>query len=152
MRSVLSILGSSKPEGLRAILRVIVAGLMLTAVSFVNGVPVIPEASATDKFEMRCGWFDNPTPGNISLYDRDGEWIIGVQGGHQVEGDWEWPAFSPRQTVSTNAGSYGYGYACLQVQVNSQTHKVLAIKSTRAQSLAACRQDRSLRRWEPMFK
>ena len=44
------------------------------------------------KSEMRCGWFSNPTPGNASLYDRDGEWIIGVQGGYQADGDW--PAFS----------------------------------------------------------
>lgn len=35
---------------------------------------------------QRCGWLDNPTPGNASLYDKDGEWTIAVQGGHQGEG------------------------------------------------------------------
>jgi len=91
---------------------------LLTAVTFVNGQPVTPETAASDKFETRCGWFDNPTPGDISLYDRDGEWTIGVQGGCQVKGDWDWPAFTPRQRMATNADSYSYGCACLQVQVN----------------------------------
>ncbi len=36
-------------------------------------------------YETRCGWFDNPTPANYSLYDKDSEWIIGVQGGYQVD-------------------------------------------------------------------
>jgi hypothetical protein len=31
---------------------------------------------------QRCGWFDNPTSGNAWLYDRDGEWTVGIQGGH----------------------------------------------------------------------
>jgi hypothetical protein len=42
------------------------------------------------------------------FYDRDGEWTIGVQGGYQVEKDWEWAAFKRGQWVKTNAGSYGY--------------------------------------------
>ncbi len=25
---------------------------------------------------VRCGWLDNPSPGNASLYDKDGEWTI----------------------------------------------------------------------------
>jgi Protein of unknown function (DUF4087) len=47
------------------------------------------------QLETRCGWFSNPTPANASLFDRDGEWIIGVQGGYQAEGDW--PDFEPGQ-------------------------------------------------------
>lgn len=37
---------------------------------------------AADKTELRCGWFDNPSPANATLLDGDGEWIIGMQGGH----------------------------------------------------------------------
>ncbi|HEX8495491.1 MAG TPA: DUF4087 domain-containing protein [Pyrinomonadaceae bacterium] len=131
---------------------IIIGYLLLAAVAFVSGHPGLPVESEATQFETRCGWLDNPTPANLSLFDRDGEWIIGVQGGHQVEGDWEWPTFRPRQWVSTNAGSYGYGCACLQLRVDKETHKVLEIKSARARLLSVCRRDRSLKRWRHMFK
>ncbi len=103
--------------------------------------------SASAGFETRCGWFSNPTPANIWLYDRDGEWTIGVQGGHQVEGDWDWPDFKPKQWVETN-GHYGYGCVCMQMRVNKQTREVVEIKSSRARPLSACRKDRALNRWK----
>ncbi len=98
-------------------------------------------------FETRCGWFSNPTPANIWLYDRDGEWTIGVQGGYQVEEEWDWPKFKPRQWVETN-GNYGYGCACLQLRVDKETGRVLEIKSARARPLSACQRDRALKKWE----
>lgn len=123
--------------------------LLLTGVAFSNApFRMAGAATADEQFETRCGWFVNPTPANISLYDREDEWIIGVQGGYQVEGDWDWPDFKPGQWVSTNAGSYGYGCACLQLRVNRQTHEVLEIKSSRPRSLAACRKDQALKRWK----
>ena len=131
---------------------IIVGCLLLVAALFVNGHPRPLEVSEGDQFETRCGWFSNPTPANIWLYDRDGEWIIGEQGGHQVEGDWDWPAFKPGQWVRTNTGSYGYGCACLRLRANSETHEVLEIQSTSARSLATCRQDQSLKKWKRMFK
>ncbi len=134
-------------------LRLIIVGcLLLVMTVFANGHPGLLAKSEATQFETRCGWLSNPTPANISLYDRDGEWIIGVQGGYQVEGDWDWPAFKPRQWVVTNAGSYGYGCACLQVRVNKETEKVLEIRSSRARTLAVCRQERSLKRWKQLFK
>ena len=93
---------------------------------------------------MRCGWFSNPTPANASLFDRDGEWIIGVQGGYQAEGDW--PEFKAGQWVETN-GHYGYGCACLRVRVNRSTRRVIAIESAQARALSACRRDPALRKW-----
>jgi len=104
--------------------------------------------SEAKQFETRCGWFFNPTPANVWLYDRDAEWTIGVQGGYQVEDDWDWPTFKRGQWVKTNAGDYGYGCACMQVRVNSQTHEVLKIKSARARPLAVCRQDPALKKWK----
>ena len=94
--------------------------------------------------ETRCGWFSNPTPANASLYDRDAEWIIGVQGGHQAEGDW--PEFASGQWVKTN-GNYGYGWACMRVQTNGKTHEVSTIESAQARALSACRNDAALKRW-----
>ena len=103
-------------------------------------------------FETRCGWFSNPTPGNIWLNDRDGEWIIGIQGGYQIEGDWDWPEFKKGQWIRTNAGSYGYGCACMQVRVDKETNRVLEIKGARSRPLAACRKEPSLKKLERTFK
>jgi len=127
---------------------IVVVFLILTTVAFAYGQSKKPKPSAVNQFETRCGWFDNPTPGNFWLYDRDGEWTIGVQGGYQVEGDWDFPNFKPKQWIVTNAGSYGYGCACLQVRVDRETHHVLEIKSSRARPLSACRQDKFLKKWE----
>lgn len=101
-------------------------------------------AVATAAAETRCGWFDNPTPGNASLHDRADQWIVGVQGGHQAEGDW--PSFGPKQWVETN-GHYGYGCACMTVEVDRESGRVLEIKSARARPLSACRRDPALKRW-----
>ncbi|HEY9404300.1 MAG TPA: DUF4087 domain-containing protein [Pyrinomonadaceae bacterium] len=122
----------------------IVGCLLFAAVALVSGRPATPDAPAVSQLETRCGWFSNPTPGNASLHDRDDEWIIGVQGGYQAEGDW--PTFGPRQWVETNV-HYGHGCACLRLRVNRETHRVIEIKSARARPLAACRRDRLLRKW-----
>lgn len=129
----------------------IVCCLLLVIAAFADGHPGLTGDSEAAQFETRCGWFSNPTPANVSLYDRNAEWIIGVQGGHQVEGDWEWPAFKPRQWVSTNVGSYGYGCVCMRLRVDKETHRVLEIKSSSARPLSACRRDRSLRKWKDIF-
>lgn len=102
-------------------------------------------------YETRCGWFSNPTPANVSLFDRDGEWVIGTQGGYQVEGYWDWPEFDESQWVNTN-GHYGYGCACLKVQVNAEAKEIIAIKSARVRPLKACRQDAALKRWQGSFQ
>ena len=121
----------------------IVICLLLAFAAFVSAQARRPVAPAVEQFETRCGWFDNPTPANASLHDRNGEWIISVQGGHQAEGDW--PSFKPGQWVETN-GHYGYGCACLRLRVNRETHRVMEIDSARARPLGACRRDRSLRK------
>ena len=114
---------------------------------FANGHSGLHGEATATRFEMRCGWLSNPTPANIWFYDRDAEWTIGVQGGYQVEGDWEWPIFKPGQWVRTNI-NYGYGCACLRLRVDKQTQKVVEIKSSSARPLAACRKDQSLKKWK----
>ena len=94
------------------------------------------------KVQTRCGWFDNPTPGNASLFDRDGEWVIGIQGGHQADGDW--PEFSDAQWVDTN-GHHGHGCACLDAVVSASTHEVMRITTAHAKALAVCRRDHALK-------
>lgn len=123
---------------------VIVTCLLLGFAALVSARPGRTRAPAAAKFETRCGWYSHPTPANASLHDRDGEWVVGVQGGHQAEGDR--PSFKPAQWVRTN-GHYGHGCACLRLRADRETHRVIEIGSARARPLAACRRDRSLRKW-----
>jgi hypothetical protein len=123
-------------------LSVVIVLLVIAVIAVAQ--PTLPNRSGSAGFENRCGWFSNPTPANAWLYDRDGEWTIGVQGGYSAEGDW--PDFKPAQWVRTN-GEYGYGCACLQLRVDKQTHNVLEIKSARARPLAQCRRDPALKKW-----
>ena len=134
-------------KNVRKLTSLVVCYLLLAAAVVVNGQSRPAGGSAIKQFETRCGWFSNPTPANISLYDRYGEWIIGAQGGYQVEGDWDWPSFKGGQWVETNV-RYGYGCACMQLRVNRRTNEVLEIKSSRARPLAACRRDPSLKKWK----
>jgi hypothetical protein len=127
---------------------IIVGGLLVGAFFFSDARPNSAGPAAAAVLETRCGWFTNPTPGNVWLYDREAEWTLGVQGGYQVPGDWPWPKFKRGQWVVTNAGDHGYGCVCLQLRVNKQTHEVLEIKTARGRPLQQCRQDPSLKKWK----
>jgi hypothetical protein len=91
---------------------------------------------------LRCGWYDNPTPGNVWLTDKDGEWTISEQAGHEAAGNW--PQFTRAQWVTTN-NHYGHGCACLKVLANAQTREVSKILSARAVPLTQCRSDPALK-------
>ncbi|EMO30148.1 PF13316 domain protein, partial [Leptospira interrogans serovar Bataviae str. HAI135] len=39
-------------------------------------IAAFPLFAKENVLETRCGWFHNPSPANITLYDRDGEWIL----------------------------------------------------------------------------
>jgi hypothetical protein len=139
--------GSSPTSGTTLNMKLLTSGLIvcaLFAVLFAGGQQRTVEATATQPLENRCGWFSNPGPANASLHDRDAEWIIGVQGGYQAEGDW--PDFGPGQWVKTNV-NYGYGCACLKVTVDREKQQVIKIESARARPLSVCRSDRALKRW-----
>jgi hypothetical protein len=99
-------------------------------------------AAAAAKPQTRCGWFDNPTPGNAWLHDRDGEWTIAIQGVYEAQGDW--PQFKDSQWVPVN-GSHGYGCACIKAVVNAKTGQIVSIISANARPLSACRKDRALK-------
>jgi hypothetical protein len=119
-------------------------------------MPAAPNAVAprpSPPGELRCGWFENPTPGNAWLTDRHGQWLVGAQGGHQAEGDW--PQFGRQRWVRTN-GHYGHGCACMRVRTQGRPPQpgsasngagellVLQIYSARSRPLSVCRQDRHL--------
>lgn len=105
---------------------------------------VAASAHAADSdLQRRCGWLENPSPANVSLTDRDGEWFIGTQGGAQAEGDWT-PEFAKGQWVQSGNANYGYGCACISMQVDVQSHQVLRVANPQAKPLSACRSDRRL--------
>ncbi len=106
---------------------------------------VMPPGLAKPPLQWRCGWLNNPTPSNIWLADRDGEWLITVQGGYQTPGDWPWPDFKDNEWIVTNAGEHGYGCACLQMRVNPQTRRALEIKKAYSKPLKACRREPGLK-------
>jgi|SRR5690242_8970411 len=102
-------------------------------------------AAVAAKPQTRCGWFDNSTPGNASLQDRDRKWTIAIQGSYEAAGDW--PQFEDSQWVPVN-GLHGYGCACIKAVVDADTGRVVSILSARARPLGACRRDRALK--EPL--
>jgi len=116
-----------------------------SVISVGSGItPSFPAQASSAGFLNRCGWIDNPTPANWWLTDRDGEWVIGAQGGHQAEGDLpEFPNNS-QYWVKTN-GNYGYGCACLMMRANPNDKQVIQIKSGRALPLSKCRLDPALK-------
>ncbi|MBK9237862.1 MAG: DUF4087 domain-containing protein [Rhodoferax sp.] len=118
--------------------------LLVLALSGVS-VAALP---TTSPMATRCGWFDNPTPGNATLSDRDEDWIISMQGAHQAKGPW--PRFNPKQWVRTGVGSAGYGCACVKASVDVSTQLVMEIASSRPLPLSTCRKDPALRGKEPV--
>ncbi|QDH71808.1 DUF4087 domain-containing protein [Lysobacter alkalisoli] len=100
------------------------------------------DAEPTARHETRCGWFENPTPGNAWLTDRDRTWTIAMQGGAQAEGDW--PGFDDEQWVATNGPHYGYGCACMSVTVDAGQGRILTIRDAQARPLSLCRADTAL--------
>ena len=93
--------------------------------------------------ERRCGWLHNPTPANWWLVDRDGEWLIGAQGGYQAPGMDEMPDMTTAGWVETNV-HYGYGCACMDVTVDRRTRRITRIASARPLPLRQCERDRAL--------
>ncbi len=94
--------------------------------------------------ERRCGWLRNPTPGNWSLIDRNGEWLLSAQGGHEAEGLEAMPDMTGAGWVVTNGVSYGHGCACLTVEADPKGRRILRLLAAQALPLARCRADRSL--------
>jgi uncharacterized protein YqjF (DUF2071 family) len=114
---------------------------LLTISALISCLPFILAANAT---ETRCGWLQNPTPGNSFLTDRHGTWIISAQGGYQAAGiDDNMPSINEREYVTTN-GSYGYACACLRVVADRNQMRIVTIQSGRQLPLRTCRQDPNL--------
>lgn len=127
--------GRFVPElGMAASLMLILL-LAISAVALADGAPF-----ATVR--TRCGWFDNPSPGNATLADRDGEWTVATQGEPSATG--LWPTFKRSQWVRTGNGNAGYGCACLKAREDAERHSIIHIMEAHANALSVCRRDAKL--------
>ena len=59
---------------------------------------------------------------DATLVDRDGEWLIGAQGGYQAPGMDNLPDMTTAGWVESN-GHYGHGCACMDVTVDRRTRR-----------------------------
>jgi hypothetical protein len=93
--------------------------------------------------ERRCGWLDNPTPGNFWLRDADGEWTLSEQGGYEAEDFDRMPSDDSGERVVTNGSSYGYSCICLQVEteVRGRQRLIRRVISGTMEPLSRCRRD-----------
>ncbi|WP_116285628.1 DUF4087 domain-containing protein [Rhizobium sp. LCM 4573] len=106
-------------------------------------------ANTADASETRCGWYQMPTPGNLWLTDREATWSITSQGqatGPDAVDAERAPDFDSRQFVETNVpgAGYGYGCACLQVDTDARSQRIVKVYSGKIRPLSACRNDKTL--------
>ncbi|PZR00589.1 MAG: DUF4087 domain-containing protein [Cereibacter sphaeroides] len=102
-------------------------------------------ATGADAAERRCGWYINPTPGNLILQDRDGAWWITSQGGPGAVGVEEnAPEFDEKQYVATQPNGYGYGCACMTVATDAAAMQITQVFAGDILPLSKCQADPSL--------
>lgn len=92
--------------------------------------------------ENRCGWVNNPTPGNWWLTDADGQWTIMTQGSYEAGGMENIGDISAGDYVATN-GNYGYACGCMRVDTDGQG-AVTQIYSFRQRPIGKCENDGAL--------
>jgi hypothetical protein len=98
--------------------------------------------------EVRCGWIENPTPGNLWLIDKDATWTITSQGqaeGPDADGIDNIPQGDPKQFVDTSRGAgHGYSCGCLTVETNAKDQRITKVVSGKNLPLAKCKADKTL--------
>ena len=93
--------------------------------------------------EERCGWLENPTPGNWWLKDARGLWIISAQGGPYADGVEKLPEPAPDHFVATD-GHYGYSCVCVSGIFDAHAERMTRIEAARVLPLSVCRGDKAL--------
>lgn len=127
---------------MRRALLMLIPALLIAAPA---AAPAFDDQRRGPATERRCGWLDNPTPGNYWLTDRQGEWLLSAQGGYQAPGLDRVPDMTTRGWVETN-GNYGYGCACMNVSTNARSRRITRVVSATPVPISQCRNDRRLRR------
>jgi len=119
----------------RAGSRMVKIGLIVSLVAL---APLRPALA-----EERCGWLENPTPGNWWLKDARGLWIISAQGGPYAEGVEKLPEPAPDRFVETN-GNYGYSCGCVSGTFDDHAERMTRLDASRVLPLSVCRGDKAL--------
>lgn len=119
------------------------------AAGLVMVVAMMAMAGPAHAAENRCGWYQMPTPGNLWLTDRFATWSITSQGeavGPDAKGLDKLPQVNQRQWVETNVPGTGYGYgcACMRVDTDARSKRVLRVYSGKTLPLSQCRSDKTL--------
>lgn len=117
--------------------------MMLTIVMALSALGNAAASPIPPRPLRRCGWLENPTPGNFWLRDRDGEWELATQGGYEAPGFDTLPDMSTRGTVETN-GPHGYSCGCVTMTVDKRTKRATRVFGGRPLALKQCRADRRL--------
>ncbi len=113
------------------------------------GLPLLLLAVPAQAAEKRCGYVENPTPGNWWLTDGQGQWIMGTQGSEAAEGMEAMPeSFFGKGWVRTN-GSYGYRCGCLTIDTDRAQQRISRVRSAQALPLNRCTADPALRGKRP---
>lgn len=99
------------------------------------------KTSKLSKPTRLCGWWDNPTPGNIWLKDRSGQWTIAMQGMYEASGDG--PPFTASQLLPKDA-PHGHGCACITARVDRASKFVYSFTDAKALEPDVCRSDPAL--------
>lgn len=124
---------------------VLVTGVLAGVFASPASAPAAQAIGDSPPTEQRCGWFENPTPNNAWLIDRDRTWLIASQSGAAPAVEGEWPSgFGKDQWVRSNTGSYGYGCVCMDVVIDPASGWITRIVDSQVQALAVCLEDRSL--------
>jgi hypothetical protein len=118
-------------------MRALLACLWLMSGLLMSGLAIEAQAA-----ERRCGWLQNPTPGNYWLIDREGQWVMAAQGARETPGMDRVPDMTEREWVRTN-GQYGHGCACVVMDTGARG-QVLRIHAVEPLPLSRCRRDRAL--------
>ena len=117
---------------------------MFRSLSIAAALAVATPALAAAPTQHLCGWIENPTPGNWTLTDKNNEWVIGVQGGHQPDGkNFNFPRRKAYYIDVLNG--YGYGCGCINATVDAGKHEVIAIAKASVLKLSVCRNDKALK-------
>lgn len=96
------------------------------------------------KSELRCGWYENPSPGHSWLKDKDARWMVLEQGVFAAQGLVpDFKKAGAKTFVNAGAG-FGYGCVCLKVKVDSKNKRITQIDSVKIKKLNDCRSDENL--------
>jgi hypothetical protein len=101
--------------------------------------------TAAPASEKRCGWYENPSPANLSLQDKEANWNItsmGEAAGPNAADSDKAPDFNERQFV--HQGPHGYGCACLVVDTDKKSERITRVYSGTVLPISKCRADKSL--------